>query len=86
MSKWNYALADNKFTLKENDFKSGFGNDEPPIEMTAKMFEIEWDFNNGYCDEKPKSTAPISDIENVRFIPYGCSDLRMTEFPYKGQV
>ena len=85
MSKWNYALADNKFTLKENDFKSGFGNDEPPIEMTAKMFEIEWDFNNGYCDEKPKSTAPISEIQNVRLIPYGCSDLRMTEFPYKGQ-
>lgn len=82
MSKWNYALTDDEFEIKENDFVSGYGNDIPPIEMTAKMIEIEWGFNNGHCDEIPKSLVPKSEVENVRLIPYGCTNLRMTEVPY----
>lgn len=81
-SKWNYALADDTFGVKENDVVSGFGGDEPPVEMTAKMFEVEWEFANGYCSPKPKSLKPISTIQNVRLIPYGCTNLRMTEIPY----
>ena len=81
-SKWNYALADDTFEVKENDVVSGFGGDEPPVEMTAKMFEVEWEFANGYCSPKPKSLKPISTIQNVRLIPYGCTNLRMTEIPY----
>lgn len=81
-SKWNYALADDTFEVKENDVVSGFGGDEPPVEMTAKMFEVEWKFANGYCSPKPKSLKPISTIQNVRLIPYGCTNLRMTEIPY----
>ena len=80
-SKWNYALADDTFEVKENDVVSGFGGDEPPVEMTAKMFEVEWKFANGYCSPKPKSLKPISTIQNVRLIPYGCTNLRMTEIP-----
>ncbi len=81
-SKWNYALADDTFEVKENDVVSGFGGDEPPVEMIAKMFEVEWEFANGYCSPKPKSLKPISTIQNVRLIPYGCTNLRMTEIPY----
>lgn len=81
-SKWNYALADDTFEVKENDVVSGFGGDEPPVEMTVKMFEVEWEFSNGYCSPKPKSLKPISTIQNVRLIPYGCTNLRMTEIPY----
>lgn len=81
-SKWNYALADDTFEVKENDVVSGFRGDEPPVEMTAKMFEVEWEFANGYCSPKPKSLKPISTIQNVRLIPYGCTNLRMTEIPY----
>ncbi len=81
-SKWNYALADDTFEIKENDFISGFGGNEPPIEMTAKMFEIEWEFTNGYCAPRPKSLKPIGDMQKVRLIPYGCTNLRMTEIPY----
>ncbi|MBD9008877.1 MAG: hypothetical protein EGR16_00835 [Clostridiales bacterium] len=81
-SKWNYALADDTFEVKENDVVSGFGGDEPPVEMTAKMFEVEWEFANGYCSPKPKSLKPISTIQNVQLIPYGCTNLRMTEIPY----
>lgn len=81
-SKWNYALADDTFEVKENDVVSGFGGDEPPVEMIAKMFEVEWEFANGYCSPKPKSLKPISTIQNVQLIPYGCTNLRMTEIPY----
>lgn len=81
-SKWNYALADDTFEVKENDFVSGFGGDEPPVEMAAKMFEIEWEFKNGYCAPQPKSLKPVGDMQNVRLIPYGCTNLRMTEIPF----
>lgn len=84
-SKWNYALADDKFEVRENPFESGFGNAEPPIEMTAEMCEIDWDFNNGHCDEQPRSRKPLGETERVRLIPYGCSNLRLTEFPYLKQ-
>lgn len=81
-SKWNYALADDTFEVKENDFVSGFGGDEPPVEMAAKMFEIEWEFKNGYCAPQPKSLKPVGDMQNIRLIPYGCTNLRMTEIPF----
>lgn len=81
-SKWNYALTDDKFAVKENSFVSGYGNAEPPVEMTAKMAEIEWGFHNGHCDGEPISRIPSGEVTDVRLIPYGCTNLRMTEVPY----
>lgn len=80
-SKWNYALASDKFELSENDCADGFSG-QPPIEMTAEMYEVEWGFHKGYCDETPTSLIPTGEIQKVRLIPYGCSNLRMTEVPY----
>ncbi len=82
VSKWNYALADDKFEVSENDFANAFDTKNPPISMLAKMKEIEWGFNNGYCDEQPSSRVPVSDTTDVKMIPYGCTNLRMTEIPY----
>lgn len=81
-SRWNYALADDKFDIRENDFVSGFGNAISPVEMEAKMVEVNWGFDNGHCGIKPESNEPIGDIQNVRLVPYGCTNLRMTEVPY----
>ncbi len=81
-TKWNYALADDVFEVKENDFTAAFDTKNVPIEMTARMVEIEWGFDGGKCDKLPTSTKPQSDVQNVRLIPYGCTNLRLTEYPY----
>lgn len=81
-SKNEDMIARAKKIYRCNYRRSGFGGDGPPVEMTAKMFEVEWEFANGYCSPKPKSLKPISTIQNVRLIPYGCTNLRMTEIPY----
>lgn len=80
-SKWNYALAGDKFEVYENEFDLPFNPNTPPISIEADVAEIEWDFNNGHCDRIPKSVTPIGDIEKINLIPYGCTNLRITEIP-----
>ena len=80
-SKWNYALADDKFELSEQEFDAPFNTENPPITLTAELVEIEWGFNCGHCDRLPKSTEPLSAIQKIKLIPYGCTNLRITEVP-----
>lgn len=86
MSKWNYALTSASFEIKEKDYKNAFDTTHPPIEMIAKMMEIPWGFNNGYCDEQPQSREGIGEVTSVRMIPYGCTNLRMAEIPYTQRI
>ncbi len=81
-SKWNYALVSGNFEVEEAGFEAPFNTENPPISILADMAEIEWDFNNGHCDRLPKSTELISKSEKIKLIPYGCTTLRMTEFPF----
>ena len=81
-SKWNYALTDDKFELSEQKFDAPFNSENPPIALTAELVEIEWNFNCGHCDRLPKSSEPLSDIQKIKLIPYGCTNLRMTEIPF----
>lgn len=85
-SKWNYALANDKFELSEQEFDAPFNPENPPITLSAELVEIEWDFNCGHCDRLPKSTEPLSDIQKIKLIPYGCTNLRMTEIPFVKNV
>lgn len=81
LSKWNYALADDNFELNEKNFEYGFDPVNPPVTLKAKVVEIEWGFNNGHCDEVPTNREPLSKVQEVEMIPYGCTALRMTEVP-----
>lgn len=81
-SKWNYALANDKFELSEQEFDAPFNPENPPITLSAELIEIEWDFNCGHCDRLPKSIKSLSDIQRIKLIPYGCTNLRMTEIPF----
>lgn len=83
-SKWNFALAGDKFELAEQAFDAPFDPENPPLTLTAEMREIEWGFGCGHCDRLPKSTAPIGEAQKIRLVPYGCTNLRMTEIPYIG--
>ena len=40
-SKWNYALANDKFELSEQEFDAPFNPENPPVVLTAELVEIE---------------------------------------------
>ena len=82
MSKWNYALASDEFKLSEQEFDAPFNPENPPLSLTADMIEIEWGFNFGHCDRLPKNLNPIGTVQKIQLIPYGCTNLRMTEIPF----
>lgn len=84
-SKWNYALADDCFAVVENDFAAPFQPQNPPVELFAGMVEIPWGFHCGHCDRVPESLEAVSDLYKVKLIPYGCTNLRMTEIPFVSQ-
>lgn len=81
-SKWNYALASDKFQVEEQNFDMPFQPQNPPISIVAEMYEVLWDFNCGHCDRLPKSLEPQGEKCQVKLIPYGCTNLRMTEIPF----
>ena len=41
-----------------------------------------WKLINGVCEAVPQDTTPISGPVEVTLIPYGCTNLRLTEAPY----
>lgn len=80
-SKWNYALVSDNFSVIENDFVAPYNPKTPPVSIEAEVVEVEWGFNFGHCDRLPKSLKPIGEKKKINFIPYGCTNLRMTEIP-----
>ena len=81
MSKWNYGLAGTDFTVCEHTYDIPFWQSKPPVSIKAKVAEIDWGFNNGHCDRLPASRVPVGDVHEVSMIPYGCTNLRITEMP-----
>ena len=82
---WNYRYADDNFEI--NYHASGevpFSQDKPPITIKAKMQQINWGLKFPYksvCRKTPKSTEPVSEVQEIELCPYGCARLRMTEMP-----
>ena len=84
-SKWNYAFCSDEFIVQENAFSAAFSPQAPPVEIEAEMCEIDWGTMPGQpsvCNEKPKDRKPLGRPERKKLIPYGCTDLRMSEMPF----
>ena len=82
-SKWNYAICeDSSFGWRRNGVgEMPFEPTKPPVELSVKLVEIDWAFANGVCAEKPEDLTPRSEPQEMKLIPYGCTNLRMTEMP-----
>ncbi len=83
VSPWNYAYVD-----KEIDFQfhqvadMPFNPAEPPLEASAKVVEIDWPQKDGVVTRTPAGRKPMSEVKQVKLLPYGCTNLRMTEVPF----
>ena len=55
-----------------------------PISLEVPVRRINWGFEPGYkliARREPMSAMPIGPVEKVKFIPYGCTNIRLTELP-----
>ncbi len=85
LSPWNYGYADNDFEIKFNGVgETPFLQSEPPVTVKAKMQQINWGLKFPYrsiAGKTPKSRVPVTEVQEIALIPYGCARLRMTEMP-----
>jgi hypothetical protein len=87
---WNYALAINADSLLEDiQFEQHDPGDCPFSPDGASMIAHvkgrklpEWSLENGSAADVPVSPVSSEEpVENLELIPYGCTNLRITEFP-----
>jgi hypothetical protein len=87
---WNYALDVGEATLADDvrfdEHPMGdclFSPEGAPVSATAKGKRVpQWQMENGSAADVPQSPVTSSEpLEKLTLIPYGCTNLRITEFP-----
>ena len=92
-SPWNYGLlttnsknGQQNFTFdKKQMSETPWNTDHAPVEIHAMAVQLpEWKMYNGNSGPLPYSPQPMPVNEkpvSVTLIPYGCTTLRISEFP-----
>jgi hypothetical protein len=89
-TEWNYALdVSDKSVSKDIVFydkpvgKLPFSPDGAPVAGRVKGIKLpQWKLVNGSAADTPKSPVQVDGaLENLTLVPYGCTNLRITEFP-----
>ena len=81
-SAWNYAFADAQFDVTEREIGAyPFDGKDAPVEIAANLAPVDWPEAYGVCLPAPQSRKATGPARRVRMIPYGCTNLRMTEMP-----
>ncbi len=82
---WNYGYSNTDFEISFNGISDiPFSQEKPPVTIKANMQQINWGLKFPYrsvARKTPKSTQPISEMQEINLCPYGCARLRMTEMP-----
>ena len=84
--EWNYGLF--KKSLEEPKLETNkinekvFSPENPPMEMTVKGGAVkDWNLKNNRAGPIPNSPAIVNADVELKLIPYGATNLRVTEFP-----
>lgn len=84
-SDWNYALSpDLSATVQQFDVsKVPFAKENPPIALFVKAKKVdEWVVEKNSAGDIPRVAANYAaEEEQVRLIPFGCTKLRISQFP-----
>jgi DUF1680 family protein len=89
-SAWNYALQLDETNLEDSIVftekpmtNCPFSPERAPVEATCTGRKLPgWQLKNGWADETPLSPAHSDEPEEeLTLLPYGCTNLRLTEFP-----
>ncbi|QHQ60934.1 hypothetical protein Ana3638_09260 [Anaerocolumna sedimenticola] len=87
-SPWNYGLRINEEEITDSIHfeerevgKMPFSPANAPIKAKVKGSKIDWPMINGSAAVKPELNRISDEIEELTLIPYGCTNLRLTEMP-----
>ena len=83
---WNYGLCINKDNprIEFEEFPVGnypFSPEGAPLVAHVCGKKVDWAMENGSATPYPQMSWVSDDTENLKLIPYGCTNLRITEMP-----
>ena len=83
-SKWNYAIVSEDMRF-ENVKIDGcpFDHQKTPNKIFVKCKEIEWGMEKGSANRIPSGKKCCGVVQEKVFIPYGATNLRLTEMPLR---
>ncbi len=82
---WSYGFASSDiaaYKIAYHKTATPFDPKTPPITLTLPMVKIDWQKEDGRCTAYPTSIKPLSLPEDKALIPYGSTNLRLTEMPF----
>lgn len=79
---WAFGVAERTLTWQENPCGPiPFSPKGTPLEAWLLAYPLDWPQKNGTALPEPLSRIPIGSPQKIRLIPYGCTNLRLTELP-----
>ncbi len=85
---WGYALCvdpnnpENSIDFVNRDVgESPFSPDGAPVTAHLDAKKLDWESANGAAAPVPDLSRLAEEVERITLIPYGCTNLRMTEMP-----
>ena len=78
---YGFASEDFTYTECEPEAEFLFSPEGAPSALMASLAPVAWSEENGHCKASPDGRAAIGAAEQLRLIPYGCTNLRMSVLP-----
>jgi hypothetical protein len=86
-SEWRYAVIKDQISKAEINKlppnERPFGDENPAISASMKLAPAsQWRYKKGNAGELPEAfTINKKELKSIKLVPYGCTSLRITEFP-----
>lgn len=83
---WAYGFAGTEIEVEEQAMEDfPFSPKGPPVSLLVPCMPVKWESSGGCAAPLPASRTAVGPVEIKRFLPYGCTNLRMTELPFLGK-